>query len=100
MKETKIQARLSSLSSSVSLAKEEVTSSAFDVFKASEYEVSTKECQTQTFYPVSSTSSSGPFGFIIPPDPFFNRKIVHIPFITQICRGYSEVPFRYTFRKP
>ena len=53
----------------LSLARDEVASNHFNPYQSVQYETSIKEVTTQTFHPVSSTGSSGPFNFIVPADP-------------------------------
>ena len=52
-----------------SLSKDEVTSSAFDVFAPIELETSIKKANKITSRPIASTNSRGPFKFVIPADP-------------------------------
>ena len=53
----------------LSLGKDEVASSGFDVFSPIEYETSIVESTTETYNPISNTSNKGPFKFTIQPDP-------------------------------
>ena len=53
----------------LSLAKDEVASSGFDVFSPIEYETSIEDVSTETYHPVSNTSNKGPFKFTIEADP-------------------------------
>lgn len=53
----------------LSLGKDEVLSSAFDLFSPVEVENSISKSHVQIFHPISATASKGPFKFIIPPDP-------------------------------
>ena len=48
---------------------EEFVESKFDLFSKVEYETGIKKIVSQTFRPISTTSSIGPFSFIIPSDP-------------------------------
>ena len=48
---------------------EEFVESKFDLFSKVEYENGIKKIVTQTFRPISTTTSKGPFSFIIPNDP-------------------------------
>ena len=53
----------------LSTGKDELASSQFDLFDNIELETGVKKIHTQTFRPISSTSSRGPFTFEIPADP-------------------------------
>ena len=53
----------------LSTGKDELASSQFDLFDNIELETGVKKMHTQTFRPISSTSSRGPFTFEIPADP-------------------------------
>ena len=53
----------------LSLSKDEVSSSAFNVFGPIELESSIKKANKVTARPIASTNSRGPFKFVIPPDP-------------------------------
>ena len=53
----------------MSLARDEVASNHFNPFQSAQYETSIKEVSNQTFHPISSTGSGGPFHFNIPADP-------------------------------
>ena len=48
---------------------EEYTHSKFDLFGSTEYEVGVKKSISQSFRPMTSASSLGPFSFVIPSDP-------------------------------
>lgn len=48
---------------------EEFVDSKFDLFGKTEYEVGVKKCLPQTFRPLTTSSSDGPFSFLIPTDP-------------------------------
>ena len=52
-----------------STAKDEWVSSSFDLFSPTEVETGIKKTLSQTFRPISSTTSKGPFTFDIPADP-------------------------------
>ena len=52
-----------------SLSKDEITSSAFNVFAPIEIESSIKKANKITTRPIASTNSRGPFKFVIPADP-------------------------------
>ena len=49
--------------------REEFVDSKFDFFGKTEYEVGVKKCISQTFRPLTTSSSDGPFSFLIPMDP-------------------------------
>lgn len=53
----------------LSLSKDEVSSSAFNVFAPIEFENSIKKANKVTTRPIASTNSRGPFKFVIPADP-------------------------------
>ena len=53
----------------LSVGKDEFASSSFDMFSNPEIENGIKKTFVQTFRPISSTSSRGPFTFDIPADP-------------------------------
>lgn len=53
----------------LSLAKDEVASSGFDVFSPIEYETSIVDVSTETYNPISNTNNKGPFKFTIEADP-------------------------------
>ena len=53
----------------LSTGKDEIASSQFDLFEKVELETGVKKIHTQTFHPISSTNSQGPFMFEIPADP-------------------------------
>ena len=53
----------------LSTGKDEIASSQFDLFEKVELETGVKKIHTQTFHPISSTNSQGPFIFEIPADP-------------------------------
>ena len=53
----------------LSLGKDEVSSSAFNVFAPIEIENSIKKANKVTTRPIASTNSRGPFKFVIPADP-------------------------------
>ena len=53
----------------LSTGKDEIASSQFDLFENVELETGVKKIHTQTFRPISSTNSQGPFIFEIPADP-------------------------------
>ena len=50
-------------------AQEEFAHSKFDLFGKTEYEIGVKKCISQTFRPLTTSSSDGPFSFLIPADP-------------------------------
>ena len=50
-------------------AQEEFAHSKFDLFGETEYEIGVKKCISQTFRPLTTSSSDGPFSFLIPADP-------------------------------
>ena len=49
--------------------KDEFVDSKFDLFGKTDYEVGIKKTISQTFRPQSTTTSKGPFSFLIPSDP-------------------------------
>ena len=51
------------------LEKEELSDSKFDLFEKTDYEVGIKQSIAQSFRPLTSASSQGPFSFLIPSDP-------------------------------
>ena len=53
----------------MSIGKDELASSSFDLFSYPEVETGVKKSFLQTFRPISSTTSKGPFTFDIPADP-------------------------------
>ena len=53
----------------LSTGKDETASSQFDLFEKVELETGVKKIHTQSFHPISSTNSQGPFIFEIPADP-------------------------------
>ena len=53
----------------LNLGKDELASSQFDLFDNVEIETGVKKMFTQTFHPISSSSSKGPFTFEVPSDP-------------------------------
>ena len=53
----------------LNLGKDEVTSSAFDLFAPIEIENSIKKANKIIVRPIASTNSRGPFKFVIPSDP-------------------------------
>ena len=53
----------------LSTGKDEYASSCFDLFSYPEIENGIKRACSQTFRPISSTTSKGPFTFDIPADP-------------------------------
>jgi hypothetical protein len=53
----------------LNIGKDELASSQFDLFDNVEVETGVKKMYTQTFRPISSSSSKGPFTFEIPSDP-------------------------------
>ena len=53
----------------LSTGKDETASSQFNLFENVELENGVKKIHTQTFRPISSTNSQGPFNFEIPADP-------------------------------
>ena len=53
----------------MNVEREEFVDSKFDLFGKTEYEVGVKKCIPQTFRPLTSSSSDGPFSFLIPMDP-------------------------------
>ena len=53
----------------LNLSKDELTSSAFDVFAPIEIEASIKKANKIIARPIASTNSRGPFKFVIPSDP-------------------------------
>ena len=63
-----------------STSSEEYVESKFDLFSKAEYETGIKKIVTQTFRPISSTSSKGPFQFVIPADPekFTNAESIRL----------------------
>ena len=53
----------------MNVEREEFVDSKFDLFGKTEYEVGVKKCISQTFRPLTTSSSNGPFSFLIPADP-------------------------------
>ena len=53
----------------LNVEREEFSNSKFDLFAKTEYEVGVKKCISQTFRPLTTSSSHGPFSFLIPSDP-------------------------------
>ena len=53
----------------MNVEREEFVDSKFDLFGKTEYEVGVKKCISQTFRPLTTSSSTGPFSFLIPMDP-------------------------------
>ena len=53
----------------LNVEREEFVDSKFDLFGKTEYEVGVKKCISQTFRPLTTSSSGGPFSFLIPMDP-------------------------------
>ena len=53
----------------LNIGKDELASSQFDLFDNVEIETGVKKMYTQTFHPISSSSSKGPFTFEFPADP-------------------------------
>ena len=53
----------------MNVEREEFVDSKFDLFGKTEYEVGVKKCISQTFRPLTTSSSAGPFSFLIPMDP-------------------------------
>ena len=53
----------------MNVEREEFVDSKFDLFGKTEYEVGVKKCISQTFRPLTTSSSAGPFSFLIPSDP-------------------------------
>ena len=53
----------------MNVEREEFVDSKFDLFGKTEYEVGVKKCISQTFRPLTTSSSGGPFSFLIPMDP-------------------------------
>ena len=53
----------------LNVEREEFSDSKFDLFAKTEYEVGVKKCISQTFRPLTTSSSHGPFSFLIPSDP-------------------------------
>ena len=51
------------------IGKNELAASQFDLFDNVEVETGVKKIHSQTFHPISSPSSKGPFTSEIPPDP-------------------------------
>ena len=49
--------------------REEFTDSKFDLFSKTDYEVGVAKCLSQTFRPLTTSSSQGPYSFLIPSDP-------------------------------
>ena len=64
----------------LSTGKDETASSQFNLFEKVELETGVKKIHTQTFHPISSTNSQGPFIFEIPADPekFTNAESIHL----------------------
>ena len=53
----------------LNVERDEFVDSKFDLFGKTEYEVGVKKCISQTFRPLTTSSSGGPFSFLIPMDP-------------------------------
>ena len=53
----------------LSIGKDELASSCFDLFSYPEIETGIRKACVQTFRPISTTTSKGPFTFDIPADP-------------------------------
>ena len=53
----------------MNVEKDEFVDSKFDLFGKTDYEVGIKKSVSQTFRPLSTTNSNGPFSFLIPSDP-------------------------------
>ena len=53
----------------LSVEKDEFVDSKFDLFGKTDYEVGIKKTVSQTFRPQSTSTSKGPFSFLIPSDP-------------------------------
>ena len=53
----------------LNVEKDEFVDSKFDLFGKTDYEVGIKKTISQTFRPQSTTTSKGPFSFLIPSDP-------------------------------
>ena len=53
----------------LNIEREEFSDSKFDLFAKTEYEVGVKKCIFKTFRPLTTSSSHGPFSFLIPSDP-------------------------------
>lgn len=49
--------------------REELVASKFDLFSHPEYETGVKKLIPQTFRPISTSTSQGPYSFVIPSDP-------------------------------
>ena len=64
----------------LSTGKDETASSQFNLFEKVELETGVKKIHTQTFHPISSTNSQGPFIFEIPADPekFTDAESIHL----------------------
>ena len=64
----------------LSTGKDETASSQFNLFEKVELETGVKKIHTQTFRPISSTNSQGPFIFEIPADPekFTDAESIHL----------------------
>ena len=53
----------------LNVEREEFTDSKFDLFSKTDYEVGVEKSISQTFRPLTTSSSQGPFSFLIPSDP-------------------------------
>ena len=58
--------------------KDEFASSSFDLFSYPEVETGVKKSFLQTFRPISSTTSKGPFTFVIPADKFTDAESIRL----------------------
>ena len=76
-----------------STSSEEYVESKFDLFSKAEYETGIKKIVTQTFRPISSTSSKGPFQFVIPADPekFTNAESIRLHGKMRIKKEISRI---------
>ena len=74
-------------------AKDELATSQFDLFDNVELETGVKKIHTQTFHPISSTSSRGPFIFEIPADPekFTDAESIRLHGRMRIRKNTSNV---------
>ena len=81
-----------------STAKDELVSSSFDLFSPTEIENGIKKTLNQTFRPISSTTSKGPFTFDIPADPikFTDGESIRLHGAMRIVKNsngiYTDLP--------
>ena len=79
----------------MSTGKDELASSCFDLFSYPEIETGIKKAFLQTFRPISSTTSKGPFTFDIPADPdkFTDAESIRLHGAMRIVsNNFSDLP--------